>query len=78
MEEQKKFQNVTSRIAASESEITEPNFLSIDLLNHVSLLFQFRALGAGYIYYDFHWICSIATFGAEMCLTNNMNFLYVG
>ncbi|PRQ57651.1 putative microtubule-associated protein, MAP65/Ase1/PRC1 [Rosa chinensis] len=35
MEEQKKFQNVTSRIAASESEITEPNILSVDLLNDV-------------------------------------------
>lgn len=53
IEEQKKFQNVTSRIAASESEITVPNILSIDLLNHVSMLFQFRALGAGYICYDF-------------------------
>lgn len=50
IEEQKKFQNVTSRIAASESEITVPNILSLDLLNHVSMLFQFRALGAGYIY----------------------------
>lgn len=53
IEEQKQFQNVTSRVAASESEITEPNILSIDLLNHVSLLFQFRALGAGYISHDF-------------------------
>lgn len=47
IEEQKKFQNVTSRIAASESEITEPNFLSIDLLNHVeaevSRLEQFKS-----------------------------------
>lgn len=38
MEEQKKFQNVTSHIAASESEITVPNILSIDLLNHVSVI----------------------------------------
>ncbi|KAM5584384.1 hypothetical protein ABKV19_003980 [Rosa sericea] len=35
MEEQKKYQNVTSRIAASESDITEPNILYVDLLNDV-------------------------------------------
>ncbi|XP_040361715.1 65-kDa microtubule-associated protein 3-like [Rosa chinensis] len=35
MEEQKKYQNVTSRIATSKYEITETNILSIDLLNDV-------------------------------------------
>ncbi|BFG21761.1 hypothetical protein CerSpe_080350 [Prunus speciosa] len=35
IEQQTKFQNVTRHIAASESEITEPNMLSTDFLNHV-------------------------------------------
>ena len=36
IEEQQMFQNVTSNIAASEHEITEPNTLSIDFLSYVS------------------------------------------
>lgn len=36
MEEQKTFHNVTSQIAASVSEVTETNMLSIDFLNIVS------------------------------------------
>jgi hypothetical protein len=36
IEEQQVFQNVTCNIAASESEITEANTLSIDFLNYVS------------------------------------------
>lgn len=39
IEQQTKFQNVTRHIAASESEITEPNMLSTDFLNHVSMSF---------------------------------------
>ncbi|XP_018817914.1 65-kDa microtubule-associated protein 3-like [Juglans regia] len=35
MEEQQMFQNVTCNIAASEHEITEPNSLSMDFINHV-------------------------------------------
>ncbi|KAL9348464.1 hypothetical protein Peur_059830 [Populus x canadensis] len=35
MEEQRMFDNVTSKIAASESEISEPNMLSMDFINHV-------------------------------------------
>ncbi|CAL4974688.1 unnamed protein product [Urochloa decumbens] len=35
LEEQQMFQNVTSNIAASEHEITEPNTLSIDFLSYV-------------------------------------------
>ncbi|CAL5048302.1 unnamed protein product [Urochloa decumbens] len=35
VEEQQMFQNVTSNIAASEHEITEPNALSIDFLSYV-------------------------------------------
>ncbi|KAI5564371.1 hypothetical protein BDE02_14G055700 [Populus trichocarpa] len=35
MEEQRMFDNVTSKIAASESEISEPNKLSMDFINHV-------------------------------------------
>ncbi|XP_011034447.1 PREDICTED: 65-kDa microtubule-associated protein 3-like isoform X2 [Populus euphratica] len=35
MEEQRLFDNVTSKIAASESEISEPNTLSVDFINHV-------------------------------------------
>ncbi|PVH38225.1 hypothetical protein PAHAL_5G202500 [Panicum hallii] len=35
LEEQQVFQNVTSNIAASEHEITEPNTLSIDFLSYV-------------------------------------------
>jgi Ase1/PRC1/MAP65 family protein len=38
LEEQQVFQNVTSNIAASEHEITEPNTLSIDFLSYVSPL----------------------------------------
>uniref|UniRef100_A0A803KYW3 65-kDa microtubule-associated protein 3 n=1 Tax=Chenopodium quinoa TaxID=63459 RepID=A0A803KYW3_CHEQI len=34
-EEQHMFHNVTSKIAASEPEITEPNCLSMDFINHV-------------------------------------------
>lgn len=37
IEEQNKFQNVTSHITALESEITERNMLSTDVLNHVSI-----------------------------------------
>lgn len=36
VEEQRMFQSVTSYIAASEPEITEPNMLSVDFINHVS------------------------------------------
>lgn len=36
MEEQRMFDNVTSKIAASESEISEPYKLSMDFINHVS------------------------------------------
>jgi protein regulator of cytokinesis 1 len=36
MEEQRMFDNVTSKIAASETEISEPNKLSMDFINHVS------------------------------------------
>jgi Ase1/PRC1/MAP65 family protein len=39
LEEQQMFQNVTSNIAASEHEITEPNTLSIDFLSYVSPMF---------------------------------------
>ncbi|WOL05921.1 65-kDa microtubule-associated protein 3-like [Canna indica] len=35
IEEQRLFQNVTSNIAASEEEITEPDTLSLDFLNYV-------------------------------------------
>ncbi|XP_020273615.1 65-kDa microtubule-associated protein 3 [Asparagus officinalis] len=35
IEEQQVFQNVTSNIAASEPEITEPNTLSLDFINYV-------------------------------------------
>ncbi|KAG8640722.1 65-kDa microtubule-associated protein 3 isoform X2 [Manihot esculenta] len=35
IEEQQMFQNVTSNIAASENEITEPNTLSVDFINYV-------------------------------------------
>lgn len=35
-EEQRMFDNVTSKIAASESEISEPNTLAMDFINHVS------------------------------------------
>ncbi|XP_052186489.1 65-kDa microtubule-associated protein 3-like [Diospyros lotus] len=35
IEEQQMFQNVTSNIAASEDEITEPNMLSVDFINYV-------------------------------------------
>ncbi|KAJ6872652.1 65-kDa microtubule-associated protein 9-like [Populus alba x Populus x berolinensis] len=35
MEEQRMFDNVTSKIAASESEISEPKTLSMDFINHV-------------------------------------------
>jgi protein regulator of cytokinesis 1 len=36
MEEQRMFDNVTRKIAASESEISEPNTLSMDFIKHVS------------------------------------------
>ncbi|CAN1286977.1 65-kDa microtubule-associated protein 3 [Linum perenne] len=36
IEEQQRFQNVTSNIAATEHEITEPNTLSLDFLNFVA------------------------------------------
>ncbi|KAL4557150.1 hypothetical protein LXL04_035322 [Taraxacum kok-saghyz] len=35
IEEQQVFQSVTCNIAASEEEITEPNLLSVDFINHV-------------------------------------------
>lgn len=38
LEEQQKFHNVTSKIAALESEYTEPNMLSIDNVIYVSLV----------------------------------------
>lgn len=37
IEEQQMFQDVTCNIAASEHEITEPNTLSVDFINYVSL-----------------------------------------
>ena len=37
IEEQQMFQNVTSNIVASESEITEPNMLSMDNIKYVSM-----------------------------------------
>ncbi|XP_039135266.1 65-kDa microtubule-associated protein 9-like [Dioscorea cayenensis subsp. rotundata] len=37
IEEQQSFRRVTCNIAASEHEITEPNALSIDFINHVAL-----------------------------------------
>lgn len=45
IEEQRLFQNVTSNIAASESEITEANTLSPDFLNFVSKQLQPNLLG---------------------------------
>lgn len=36
IEEQQVFQNVTCNIAASEHEVTEPNTLSEEFINHVS------------------------------------------
>lgn len=36
IEEQKIFQKVTCKLAASEDEITEPNILSVDYINSVS------------------------------------------
>ena len=36
IEEQQMFQSVTCNVAASEHEITEPNTLSVDFINHVS------------------------------------------
>lgn len=35
IKEQQIFQNVTSLIAASEDEVTEPNTLSLDFINYV-------------------------------------------
>lgn len=40
IEEQQLFQNVTCNVAASEHEITEPNTLSVDFINHVSFGFD--------------------------------------
>lgn len=40
MEDQKVFQNVTSKIVASISEVTETNMLSMDFLNNVSVMFR--------------------------------------
>lgn len=37
LEEQQKFHNMTSKIAALESEFTEPNMLSMDNIIYVSL-----------------------------------------
>lgn len=45
IEEQRLFQNVTSNIAASESEITEANTLSLDFLNFVSKQLHPNLLG---------------------------------
>jgi len=45
LEEQQKFHNMTSKIAALESEITEPNILSIDNIVYVSL-FLSHCLGS--------------------------------
>jgi hypothetical protein len=42
IEEQQVFQNVTCNIAASESEITEANTLSIDFLSYVSQWVVYR------------------------------------
>lgn len=39
IEDQQRFQNVTSNIAASEHEVTEPNTLSEDFINYVSYNF---------------------------------------
>lgn len=44
MEEQKLFQNVTSKIAASVTEVTETNILSMEFLNTVSVIFYFGNL----------------------------------
>lgn len=38
VEEQQMFQNITCNIAASENEITEPNTLSVDVINYVSYM----------------------------------------
>lgn len=38
VEEQQMFQNVTRTIAAAENEITEPNSLSLKIINDVLLL----------------------------------------
>lgn len=46
VEEQKLFHNVTRAIAASESELTEPNALSLDLLKSVSTIIIFLLLYA--------------------------------
>lgn len=45
LEEQQKFHNMTSKIAALEYEITEPNILSIDNIVYVSL-FLSHCLGS--------------------------------
>lgn len=45
VEEQKMFQNVTKKIAASEAEIIEPNILSMDFINHVCHRVLFFLLG---------------------------------
>lgn len=39
LEEQEMFHNITSKIAALEPEITEPNFLSMNNIKYVSMLF---------------------------------------
>lgn len=39
LEEQDMFRNITSRIAALESEIIEPNMLSLSNIKYVRMLF---------------------------------------
>lgn len=39
VEEQQMFQNVTLTIAAAENEITEPNSLSLEIINNVLLFY---------------------------------------
>lgn len=39
LEEQDMFHNVTSKIAALESEITEPDLLSMNTIKYVSIMF---------------------------------------
>lgn len=82
IEQQTKFQNVTRHIAASEFEITEPNMLSTDFLNHVSmsfLIFNLEHFELEIFCYAFS-IYSVGKFlwGAEICLTKFTNLLSAG
>lgn len=44
MEEQKLFHNVTGKIAASITDVTETNILSMEFLNNVSVICYFGNL----------------------------------